>query len=243
MPWFNIKMSSYQYKKSHCGDKTVIRSSYLHNGISYTGNMTSLYWISPLDTTAAGTMGVHLMFQLNIIHTNITLFQLAIHVFASLTHWASLCDSFISTNYKLWPPTSDLPAPAPHPPTLPSTPRSTPHTIELIKQKLGATYMGILLLDQNTCTLLWNVFVFIQSILNYCSKGSIWLNAFRKRFSPNTHRSNVCQNVFSEQKRDSLISVHSLKSKTSIYQYNKRSTLRSVLRSTGFWCENVSNIR
>ena len=32
---FNIKMSSYQYRKSHCGDKTVIRSSYLHNGISY----------------------------------------------------------------------------------------------------------------------------------------------------------------------------------------------------------------
>ena len=46
-PWFNIKMTSYQYRKSHCGDKTVIRSSYLHNGISYTGKMSSLYWISP----------------------------------------------------------------------------------------------------------------------------------------------------------------------------------------------------
>ena len=34
-PWFNIKISSYQYRKSHCGDKTVVRSSYLHNGISY----------------------------------------------------------------------------------------------------------------------------------------------------------------------------------------------------------------
>ena len=47
-PWFNIKMSSYRYRKSHCGDKTVVRSSYLHNGISYTGKMTSLYWFSPL---------------------------------------------------------------------------------------------------------------------------------------------------------------------------------------------------
>ena len=47
-PWFNIKMSSYQYKKSHCGDKTILRPSYLHNGISYTGKMTSLYWIRPL---------------------------------------------------------------------------------------------------------------------------------------------------------------------------------------------------
>ena len=42
-PWFNMKMLSYQYRKSHCGDKTVVRSSYLHNGIFYTGKMTSLY--------------------------------------------------------------------------------------------------------------------------------------------------------------------------------------------------------
>ena len=47
-PWFNIKLSSYQYRKSHCGDKTVVRSSYLHNGISYTGKMSSLYWIRAL---------------------------------------------------------------------------------------------------------------------------------------------------------------------------------------------------
>ena len=40
-PRFNTKMSSYQYRKSHCGDKTVVRSSYLHSGISYTGKMTS----------------------------------------------------------------------------------------------------------------------------------------------------------------------------------------------------------
>ena len=42
---FNIKMTSYRYRKSYCGDKTVVRSSYLHNGISYTGKMSSLYWI------------------------------------------------------------------------------------------------------------------------------------------------------------------------------------------------------
>ena len=38
-------MPSYQYRKTH---KTVVRSSYLHNGISYTGKMGSLYSISPL---------------------------------------------------------------------------------------------------------------------------------------------------------------------------------------------------
>ena len=45
-PWFNIKMTSYQYRKSHCGDKTVVRSSYLHNGTFNTGKMSSLYWTS-----------------------------------------------------------------------------------------------------------------------------------------------------------------------------------------------------
>ena len=43
--WINIQMLSYQYRKSRCGDKTILRPSYLHNGISYTGKMTSLYWI------------------------------------------------------------------------------------------------------------------------------------------------------------------------------------------------------
>ena len=53
-PWFNIKMSSYQYRKSHGGDKTILRPSYLHHGISYTGKTTSLYWIgaqNPMSTS------------------------------------------------------------------------------------------------------------------------------------------------------------------------------------------------
>ena len=52
-PWFNIKMLSYQYRKSHCGDKTILRPSYLHNVFSYTGKMTSLYWIGALTPSAA----------------------------------------------------------------------------------------------------------------------------------------------------------------------------------------------
>ena len=43
--WDNdVIVSSYQYRKSHCGDKMVIRSSYLHSGISYTGKTKSLHW-------------------------------------------------------------------------------------------------------------------------------------------------------------------------------------------------------
>ena len=38
-------MLSYQDRKSHCGDKTILRPSYLHNGITITGKTTSLYWI------------------------------------------------------------------------------------------------------------------------------------------------------------------------------------------------------
>ena len=49
-PWFNIKMASYQYRNSNCGDMTIVRSSYLHNGVSYTGKMTTLYWIRAQDS-------------------------------------------------------------------------------------------------------------------------------------------------------------------------------------------------
>ena len=41
-------MPSYQYSKPNCGDKTVVRSSYLNNGIFFTGKITSLYWIRAL---------------------------------------------------------------------------------------------------------------------------------------------------------------------------------------------------
>ena len=41
------KVSSYQYRKFHCGDKTVARSSYLHNGIFCSGKMASLFWLGP----------------------------------------------------------------------------------------------------------------------------------------------------------------------------------------------------
>ena len=49
---------SCQYRKSHFGDKMVAKSSYLHNGISYTGKITSLYWIDPLGLLG-GTMQHH----------------------------------------------------------------------------------------------------------------------------------------------------------------------------------------
>ena len=41
----NVILPVYE---SHCGDKTVVRSCYLHNGISLTGKMASLYWTKPL---------------------------------------------------------------------------------------------------------------------------------------------------------------------------------------------------
>ena len=41
-PWFNITMLSYQYRKFHHGDKMIIRSSYLLNGVSYFDNTASI---------------------------------------------------------------------------------------------------------------------------------------------------------------------------------------------------------
>ena len=58
-PWFNINMPSCQYRKSHCWDKTIVRPSYFHNGISYTGKMTSLYWIRALTTLYCVGYGVN----------------------------------------------------------------------------------------------------------------------------------------------------------------------------------------
>ena len=54
-PWFNIKMTSYQYRISHCGDQTILRPSFLHIGISYTDKTTSLYWIGALIDIGYGT--------------------------------------------------------------------------------------------------------------------------------------------------------------------------------------------
>ena len=39
--WFNVKMSFYQYRNSHCGDQTILWPTYLHFGISYTCKTTS----------------------------------------------------------------------------------------------------------------------------------------------------------------------------------------------------------
>ena len=44
-------MPSYQYRKSQCGDKNILRPSYLHTGVSYTCIMTSLCWTG--DQTVA----------------------------------------------------------------------------------------------------------------------------------------------------------------------------------------------
>ena len=64
--WLYIKMLSYQYRKSHWGDKTILQPSYLHNGISYTGKTASLYWISPQvitwtndDVSSIGSLGTN----------------------------------------------------------------------------------------------------------------------------------------------------------------------------------------
>ena len=51
---FQYEKMSYQYRKSHCGEKKVVRSSHLHNGISYAGK-TSLYWIRALQVFSVQT--------------------------------------------------------------------------------------------------------------------------------------------------------------------------------------------
>ena len=68
---FNIKMSSYQYRESHCGD--------LHNGISYTGKMASLYWINPQLVTSPSLSHMVVCTD-NVVVTNVH------------ERWAAPCD-------------------------------------------------------------------------------------------------------------------------------------------------------
>ena len=84
------KMSSYQYRKSRCGDKTVERSSYIHNGISYTYKMVSLYWIN----SQTGTKLQQSAPSLSEAHYLHTLFW---HVSTAInTMW---CPTFIPKSY------------------------------------------------------------------------------------------------------------------------------------------------
>ena len=46
-PLAQYKHTSHQYGEFHCGNKTAIRSAYLHNGISYTSKVASSYSTSP----------------------------------------------------------------------------------------------------------------------------------------------------------------------------------------------------
>ena len=90
-PWFNIKMSSYQYRKSHCGDKTVVRSSYLHNGISYTGKMSSLYWIRALVPNRPSATTIQTTMAQCMVHDDVMIWKRLPHywtfVWESIGHW------------------------------------------------------------------------------------------------------------------------------------------------------------
>ena len=47
--WFNISNhATYLYRDSYYKDETVVRPSYLYNGKSYTGKITSLHWVITL---------------------------------------------------------------------------------------------------------------------------------------------------------------------------------------------------
>ena len=96
-PWFNIKMSSCQCRKSHCGDKTVVRSSYLYNGISYTGKMSSLYWIGALDLWHHIESPGHSKLTHSGLVMHVWIFELGHHKFRL---WLDACSSW--SHYLIW---------------------------------------------------------------------------------------------------------------------------------------------
>ena len=99
-PWFNIKMSSYQYRKSHCGDKTILRPSYLHNGIFYTGKKISLYWIRPQTSSRIqATLSLSLSLIMTLTFTLI---------YISLPHAYSLVEWGVGSPWWAWIPLTNI---------------------------------------------------------------------------------------------------------------------------------------
>ena len=93
--WFNIKMS-YQYRKSHCGDNTVVRSFYRHNRISLTGKMTYSYWIRSLAQLWRHLQNCDLFRSLLIIKiwvmSSWSICKMVLRAFNSLVLGTSGCD-------------------------------------------------------------------------------------------------------------------------------------------------------
>ena len=92
--WFSIKVSPYQYRKSHCGDKMILWSSYLHNGISYTSKTSSLYILIQssdcMDFMASQCVGVNKNFM-GCVSISQTLVR-------HLTHWDQNKNSHFTYN-------------------------------------------------------------------------------------------------------------------------------------------------
>ena len=85
-------MQSYQYRKSHCGDKMILRPSYLHHGISYTSKRTSLYQIRTQKTNSTGWGFIWAMISgANLFKEIISLwhwkFGIAMIIHHHISHW------------------------------------------------------------------------------------------------------------------------------------------------------------
>ena len=96
--------------KSHCGDKTVVRSSYLHNGISYTGKISSLYWIR---AQAISTGNLHPVSSISgrfIKHilTRCHLYKKKTFSLKQIFHWVSCVTVYWNWNVNIWMKFSSL---------------------------------------------------------------------------------------------------------------------------------------
>ena len=90
-------MSSYQYRKSHRWDKTVVRSSYLHNGIFYTGKMSSLYWTRALVSRARTNKYVH-----GYVISSHTLLGMWFIIYAFITHFIGYVIYYLCFHHTLY---------------------------------------------------------------------------------------------------------------------------------------------
>ena len=69
--WYTLITGVRSHRKSHWGDKTVVRSSWLHNGISCAGKTTSVYWIKAQSVLSVKLRLMHNLCLFYILYADI----------------------------------------------------------------------------------------------------------------------------------------------------------------------------
>ena len=102
----NIKMSSYQYRKSHCGDKTILRPSYLHKNLRPAAVPMAVAY-EPVQKHKV-TPGIPGWLNKSLVHSHISAMCHMMTVYILWNKWPSISAALCSSLSSLFLPLSHL---------------------------------------------------------------------------------------------------------------------------------------